>query len=87
MFLLQSSSNAEILKKQNNAIKICFSSVQRSMRSRLSKRIGLMAKKSVYNRAGLVDFVIMLVNSVVNLPDEFLVGYYILPTACSNGKL
>ena len=46
-----------------------------------------MAKKSVYNRAGLVDFVIMLVNSVVNLPDEFLVGYYILPTACSNGKL
>ena len=29
-----------------------------------------MAKKSMYNRAGLVDFVVMLVNSVVNLPDE-----------------
>lgn len=69
MFLLQSSSNAEILKKQNNAIKICCSSEQHLIRSRRSKGIGLVAKKGVYNRAGLVDFVIVLVNSLVNLPD------------------
>ena len=31
--------------------------------------IGLVAKKGMYNSAGLLDFAILLVNSVVNLPD------------------